>query len=253
MHKHGTVKLFADKRFIGRAKIIAPFEIRVAFCANQFHRFIVRNARERRNNFFQIGCVAFQNFQFRCAFLQHRLHHVRNHLLCHAHVIVERAECPFRFHHPKFRKMPPRFRFFRAECGTETIHFAERHRIRFVVQLTALREKRGVAVKIRFKQSRRAFHRRGRENRRVHQKKTVIVEPIANRFDDGRANAQNRILTRRTQPQVPVRHQKFNAVFFGRNRKFIARQLHRLHIRHGQFITARRARFFAHLARHDNG
>lgn len=230
--KDGTIKLLADQRFIGRAKIVAPLEIRIPFGLNQLDRVIVRNAREGRHNAFQRREVAFKHLHLRRAFFQNCLHHVRHHLFRNLHVIVERPERPFRFDHPELGKMPPRFRFFRAEGWTKTIHFAECHRVRFVIKLSALREIRRIAVKVSFEKRRRAFDRCRCENRRIHQQETLLIQPIANRLDDRRAHAQDGMLPRRTQPQMAICHQEFDAVFFGRDGKFTARPLHHLKICH---------------------
>ena len=95
----------------------------------------------------------------------------------------------------------PRFRFFGAENRTETIASAETRGGRFVVKLPALRQIRFIVFKIINLEKRRcAFAGGGRENRRVGEDETVVVEKIPGRFDDRVPDFQNGVLFARANP-----------------------------------------------------
>ena len=82
------------------------------------------------------------------------------------HHIVEIRKRHLRLDHPELGQVTARLRLLGAERRAEAIHAAERHRIRFVVQLPALRQVRRLFVEIlRRKQSRRPFAGRRRKDR----------------------------------------------------------------------------------------
>ena len=49
--------------------------------------------------------------------------------------------------------------------------------------------------------------------------KTALIEKISTRFNQGAANPDHSMWSVRTQPQMPMFHQKSNPMLFGLNRK----------------------------------
>src|SRR6185369_7305388 len=93
---------------------------------------------------------------------------------------------------------------------------------RFVIKLTRLREIRLFTIEvIDLKERRRAFTSRGREDRRIHEREAVVVEKIPHRLNNRVTNLQHRMLASRTQPQVPVVHQKLRPVLFRSDRVIV--------------------------------
>ena len=62
------------------------------------------------------------------------------------------------------------------------------------------------------------FARGRREDRRVGEDEAAIVEEVADGVDDFVADAQDRLLARRADPEVPAVHQVVDAVFLRRDR-----------------------------------
>ena len=105
-----------------------------------------------------------------------------------------------------------------AEGRPEAVDLAEGHGIRLVVELARLRQVRFLIVEvIDFEQRGGAFAGGGREYRRIDQRKAVIIEIIAHRFDDFVANPNNGVLPLRAKPEMAVVHQEFDAVVLGRD------------------------------------
>ena len=114
--------------------------------------------------------------------------------------------------------MAPRLALLGAERRTEAVDATERHRRRFHVELAALRQVGLVVEVLGLEQRRRALARARREDRRVDEQEALGVHEVAERRDDLGADAQDRLLARRAQPQVAVIHQEVDAVLLGRDR-----------------------------------
>src|SRR4029450_9739955 len=98
------------------------------------------------------------------------------------------------------------------------VDLAERHRVRFVVELTALRQIRGLLLEVlRRKQRRRAFAGGGREDGRVGQDEAARVEEVADSVDDLVAYAQDRLLPFAADPEVAAVQQIVHAMFLRRD------------------------------------
>src|SRR5690606_39931438 len=88
----------------------------------------------------------------------------------------------------------------------ERIHAAEGHRVGFVVELSALREIRGLLVEIRHReQRRRALARRRREDGGVGEDEAAAVEEVAHGIDDLVPDAQYGLLPRRSDPEMATK------------------------------------------------
>ncbi len=110
-------------------------------------------------------------------------------------------------------------RFLGAERRAEAVDPAERHRVRFVVELTALRQVRGLVVEVlRRKQRGRALAGGRREDRRVGEDEAAVVEEVADGVDDLVPDAQDRLLPLAADPQVPAVEQEVDAVLLRRDR-----------------------------------
>ena len=124
-------------------------------------------------------------------------HDVDHQTLSELHHIVERRVRHLGFDHPELRQMAARLRLLGAEGRPEPVHPAERHRVRLVVQLTALREiRRGVFEVLDRKERGRAFARRRREDRRVREDEPATVEEVAHRVDHLVPHAEDCLLPR---------------------------------------------------------
>ncbi len=112
------------------------------------------------------------------------------------------------------------FRLLGAEGRPEAVDLAERSHIRLVVKLAGLRQIGWFAKIVDLKQRGRIFPGGRGEDGRVDQQVAVIVQPVADRANDRRPDAQNRPLAQRPHPQVAVIHQEFDAVILGLDRIF---------------------------------
>ena len=149
--------------------------------------------------------------------------------------------------------MPARLALLGAECRTERVDLAERHRIRFVVELAALRQIRLLVIEVLDrKQRRRAFAGGRREDRRVGEDEALLVEEVADGVDDLVAHAQDRGLPLGADPQVAAIHQVIDAVLLRRD-GIVVRFADDLEAVRDQFVAAGRARLFFHRAGHDDG
>ena len=135
------------------------------------------------------------------------------------HDVVEVGVGHLRLDHPELGEVAARLRLLGAERRAEAVDAAERHRVRFVVELTALREIGRLLVEVlRRKQRRRAFARGRREDRRVGEDEAAAVEEVAHGVDDLVAHAQDRLLPLAADPQVAAVEQVVDAVLFRRDR-----------------------------------
>src|SRR6185503_11346791 len=132
--------------------------------------------------------------------------------------------------------------FLCAKGRPEAIDSSEGGRRRFVVQLTALCQIRLLAEVVSLKESRRPFTRVGCENRRIDQNEASVIKEISTRSDNFVSNTKNGVLPMRTDPQMPVRHEKPGAVFFRLDRKFLPDKLDDSHVSHIQLKTTQRPR-----------
>src|SRR6185437_6613265 len=102
------------------------------------------------------------------------------------------------FDHPELGQVATRLRFLRAEGWSKTISLSQRGRGSFVIELSRLREIRLLAVKIvHFKKRRRTFTCCGREDWRIGQRETIVIQKVANGFNYRVANFKNCMLPAR--------------------------------------------------------
>src|SRR5207247_4095968 len=131
---------------------------------------------------------------------------------------------------------------FRSKHRTEVIDAAKRHGSGFSVQLAALREKYLLIFEIvDGKQRGGAFAGGRREDGRVGEDESLIVEEIADGGNHLVAHAENGLLALRANPQVPAIQQVIDAVLFRGNR-ISDRAADDLEIRHIDAEAARRSR-----------
>ena len=259
MHHHRLIELRREISFVGRPKIAAPLEfcfqhaLGVAFL-QILHCVVVTDAGKRRLNLFELGKVAANGLQVHTPPLQAALHDETDQSLRQIHQVIEFGISNFRFDHPELGEVTARLRFLRAKRWTKRIHFAQRHRRGFDVKLAGLREVRLLVEIIDGEECARAFASRRSENRRIGERESSLVETIAHRFDNLRTHPQNRSLPLRPHPKMPVLHQEICAVLLRRNGVGIGLRhaLHHLHVRHIEFVAARRALIGANLAFDDH-
>ena len=140
------------------------------------------------------------------------------------HHVVEVGVSHLRLDHPEFGEVAPGLRLLGPEGRTEAVDAAERHGVRFVVELTALRQVRGRVVEVlRRKQRRRPFARCRREDRRVGEDEPALVEEIAHGVDDFVADAQDRLLALAADPEMAAVEQVIDAVLLRRDRVVVRR------------------------------
>ena len=97
-----------------------------------------------------------------------RCDHLDDQRLGEIHDVVQRRVRHLGLDHPELGQVPARLGLFGAEGRTEAIHAAERHRVGFVVELTALSQVGGFVVEVLDRKERgRTFARGRREDRRV--------------------------------------------------------------------------------------
>ena len=156
--------------------------------------------------------------------------------------------------HPELRQVPPRLRLLRPEGRPEAVHLAQRQRRGLDVELAALRQVRGIAKIVHREQSRCAFARRRRQNRRIGPDKSIRIKVFGRRPHDLRANAQDCRLPWATHPQVTPLLQKVDPMLFQRDgvRVRFGHALHHLHVLNVQLIPARRTLVRTHLPRDDH-
>jgi hypothetical protein len=107
----------------------------------------------------------------------------------------------------------PGLRFFRAERGSARVDLAESRSEGFDVKLPGLRKERLLVVDIvDFEQRGRAFARGGGKDRRLRERVTQPIEEIAAGANRLGANAQDRSLARRSDPQMSAIKEKIDAV-----------------------------------------
>ncbi len=158
-------------------------------------------------------------FSSRAPPLEHAGDDRHDEILREVHHVVEVRVRHFRLDHPELGEVAARLRLLGAERRAEAVHAAERHRVRFVVELAALRQVRGLILEIlRREQRRRALAGGRREDRRVGEDEAALVEEVADGVDDLVADAQDRLLPLAADPQVAPVEQVVDAVLLGRDR-----------------------------------
>ena len=170
------------------------------------------------------------------------------------HQVVEFGVGDFRLDHPELGEVAARLRFFRAEGWAERIHLAQRHGRGFDIELARLRQIRLLVEVIDRETAWWCLRSGGRENRRIGQGESALVEEIARGLDDLGAHPQDRRLPLRAHPEMAVLHQKVDAVFFRRDRIGIVfgDALHDLDVGDVEFISAGRALVGADFAFDDD-
>ena len=142
--------------------------------------------------------------------------------------------------------------FSARNVGPKQYTFPERHRVRFVVQLTALRQIRGVVLEVLHGEQRgRALARSGREDRRIREDETLAIEVVADGVDDLVTDPQNGGLTLSANPEMPPIEQVVDAVLLGRDGIVVGRA-HDFETARRQLVSALSALVLAHTARHDD-
>ncbi len=200
--------------------------------------------RERAFDRFEHGVSRSRVFKFFLPVSQNAFDDRQDQAFAEVHHVLVTGVGDLRLDHPELGQMPARLRFFGTKCRAECIRFTERRGGRFVIKLAGLRQIRFlVAEVIDLEQRRRAFARGRREDRRVGKRKSVVVKIIAHGLDDRVPDFQNCVLLFRADPQMPVVHQEFGAVFLRRDR-IIVHVLQDLDVLHVEFDADRRPRVF---------
>ena len=252
MDHHRAVVLLRQRRLVGSTEVAAPLD-RQAFGLQRLDRFVVRDPGKRLLDRFELRDVALDDRELTPPLLEDATDHGNNQILGQIHHVVQIRVRHLRLDHPELGQMPPCFRFLGTERRAETVDAAERHRIRFVVQLPALRQVRGLVVEIlRRKQSRRAFAGRRRKDRRIGEDESARVEEIAHGIDDFVADPKDCLLPFAANPQMASIEQVVDPVLLRRN-WIIVRLADDLDARDVDLVTAGRALVGAGRAGHDDG
>ena len=189
-----------------------------------------------------------RTLQVLLALLEGLRDHVADEPLGERHRVVEVREGDLGLHHPELGEVPPGLRLLRAERRPEAVDLAVRGGGRLVVELPALREVRRALVEVRHpEEGRRALAGRRGEDRRVGQDVALVVEVVAHGLDHRVADAGDRVLARRAQPQVAVLHEKRRPVVLRRDRVVVDALQHggRGHV---HLVPAGRALVLPHVA-----
>ncbi len=194
--------------------------------------------------FAQLFDISFQYLEFRLTFCQNFTDYEANEFFLNAHIFFVFNEGGFGVHHPEFGWMFAGFRFFSAKDRSEVINPTQTHYPGFQIKLARLRKVSFAEIEIRhFEKRSSAFTGIGCQNRGVETDKSVFIQILSNSIVNRVAKAQNRPLFARTEPQVAVIHQKFNAVFLKSNRVIFGNLID-LNIFDDDFKTAWRAFVF---------
>ena len=200
-----------------------------------------------------VGRVALERFELARAPFEHPADDLDDEAFGELDDVVERRVGDLRLDHPELGEVAARLRFLRAERRPEAVDAAKRHRVGLVVELAALREVcRCVVEVLDGKERRRALARRRREDWRVGQDEPAVVEVVAHGVDHFVPDAQDRLLARRSDPQVAAIHQEVDAVFLGRDRE-VVRLAQYVEARDVDLVAARRALVGTRGAVHHDG
>ena len=163
----------------------------------------------------ELGRVAAERFEFARAVFEHRLHDVADQAFAQRHHVFQVRVGRFRFEHPEFGEVAARLGFFRAKGRPEGVDLAERHGRRFDVELAGLREVGFLVVDVLdFEKRGGAFAGGRREDGRFGQDVALRIHVFVRGANGFGANAQDRGLARRANPEMPVVQQEIDAVLF---------------------------------------
>ncbi len=254
MNHDRAVELVRENGLFVAAEIVAPLR-GIAVLLQNLDGLIVGEARKRRLHGFELGDVAPKRFEFAAALADHRLHDVADQAFAERHHVFEVRVGGLGLEHPEFGQVAARLRFFGAKCGPESVDLAERRRDGFEVKLARLREVGFFLVHVLHLEERGgAFARGWSEDRRVGQRVALRVHEFARGANGFGANAQNRGLARRANPEVAAVEQKIDAVLLelDRIRLGFRDALHDFDARDAHLAAARRARLAANPSGDDD-
>jgi hypothetical protein len=180
---------------------------------------------------------AIDHFQLLATAVEHAADRGHEQPLLERDHVVERGPRPLRLHHPELDQVTARLALLGPERGTQAVDAPERHRRGLHVQLTALGEVRLVVEVLGLEQRRRALAGTRGENGCIDQREPFAVHELAERRHDLRAHAEDRLLARRSEPEVAVVHEEIHPVLLGRDR-VVARERHHLEARKPQLDAA---------------
>ena len=220
--------------------------------AQQVYGVGIGQAREGLLHPFQRGGVAPDHLQLRFAIAQRIPGDADEEVLGQIHVHRQVVERHLRLDHPELGQMAARLRLLGAEGGTEGVDFAESHRHGFAVELAALCQIGRLAEVVDLEERAGAFDGVFGEDRRVHLDKPTLLKKSMDGHDDAVAHPHDGPLAAAAQPEVPVIHQKLDAVCFGRDRILVgfADQRQRCSL---DFVAAHLAFVPDDAARHGQG
>ena len=218
MHADGAVEFLGERRFIRSAEIAAPLE-RQALLLQDLGGLVVGQARKRRLHVLEFAGVAVERLQLALTAFEDPTDDRDDERFREIHHVVERRVGDFGLDHPELGQVAPRLRFLGAKRRAKTVDAAERHRVGLVIELAALRQVRRFVVEVLDREEGCGSLARGRrEDRRIGEDEAATVEEVTNRIDHFVADAQDRLLARRAQPEVTAVHQVVDAVFLRRDR-----------------------------------
>ena len=215
---HRPIELLRQHRLVGAAEIAADLE-RHALVVQDLRRLVVVQPRKRRLHRFELRRVALEHLQLGLPLVEHARDDRRDQPFGQRDHVVEIGVRHLGLDHPELGEVAARLALLGAEGRAEAVDLAERHRVGFVVELSALRQKRRVVLEVLHReQRRRALARGRREDRRVGEDEALAVEEVADRVDDLVADAQNRGLPLGANPQMAAIEQIVDAVLLRRDR-----------------------------------
>ena len=222
VHHDGTVELRGDVGLVGRAEVVAVLEgifeqslgVRVVE-----HRYGVVVARRGKGALMVSSLEVSRRMTFRSGArrVEHAVDDEAQELLGEFHQAVEIAIGDFRLDHPELGEMAAGLGFFGAKSWAEGVDLAQRERGALDVELAALREVGFVSEVFNGKERAGAFAGRRREDGRIGEDEAALVEEVARSLDDFGADAQDRGLARRANPEMAVLHQEVGAVLLERD------------------------------------
>ena len=143
--------------------------------------------------------------------------------------------------------MTARLRLLRPEGRPEAVDLAEGRAGALHIELPGLGQERPVAEVVGLEERSRGFADRAGQDRRVDPHEVTLVEEVVDRLLDLGAHLEAGPLHVRTQPQMPVVEEEFDAVLLRLDRELRA-GADQLDRGNGQLVSARRARVGAHEA-----
>ena len=177
-----------------------------------FDGLVVAQAREGRQDGFELGAVAADDFEFGGAILEDGLNDVAEEVFGELEQAVEVHEGDFGLDHPELGEVAAGFGFFCAEGGAEAVDLAESEGGGLDVELAGLGEVGGVAEVVDWEERRGAFAGGGGEDGRIGADEAVGVEVLGGGPHDFGADAEDGGLARRADPEMAVLHEEVDAV-----------------------------------------